>query len=29
MKNFGIDIHKDEGLFFGDIDFFIKNGIEV
>lgn len=25
----GIDIHKDEGLWFADIDFCIRNGIEI
>ncbi len=29
QENYNLDIHKEEGLWFGDIDFFIKHGIKI
>jgi len=28
-ERYNLDIHKDEGLWFADIDFCIKNGIKI
>jgi len=29
QEHYGVDIYKQEGLWFGDIDFCIKNGITI